>query len=80
MHPTCSDCGATAPETTTNYTLISSTFGWRLTREGTDRVARWRCPACWRAFKEQHSPRAPNAGTPKGAPGKDAKDAKKSGK
>src|SRR5258708_4333201 len=52
--PRCIDCGASAPETNTNYTLISSTFGWRLTRrlltDGT-RAVEWRCPACWRAHQ-----------------------------
>ena len=30
--PICVGCGATAPDTDTNHTLISATFGWRLTR------------------------------------------------
>jgi hypothetical protein len=51
---TCSDCGQRAPPTNTNYTLISTHFGWRLSRrdlpDGT-KVAEWRCPACWRKFK-----------------------------
>jgi hypothetical protein len=52
--PTCIDCGATAPDTDTNYTLISSSFGWRLTRRvGADgsRAAEWRCPNCWNKHK-----------------------------
>jgi hypothetical protein len=47
-------CGKSAPETETNYTLISAKFGWRLTRykrtDGT-LVLEWRCPNCWREFK-----------------------------
>ncbi len=51
---TCTDCGERAPETNTNYTLISTNFGWRLTRrtlpDGT-KIGEWRCPTCWRAHK-----------------------------
>jgi hypothetical protein len=47
-------CGKGAPETDTNYTLISAQFGWRLTRtkqkDGTVTLE-WRCPTCWRDFK-----------------------------
>jgi len=46
----CVDCGKFSPQTETNYTLISSQHGWRLTL-GTDaqakRVMQWRCPKCW---------------------------------
>jgi hypothetical protein len=45
----CLQCGARAPETNTNYTLISQT-GWRLTRgEGADGsiIMKWHCPECW---------------------------------
>jgi len=52
--PTCIGCGSNAPNTDTNYTLISATFGWRLTRrvlpDGT-RAVDWRCPSCWNAHK-----------------------------
>jgi hypothetical protein len=51
---TCVDCHELSPETETNYTLISSRFGWRLTQrkdaKGTVFVE-WRCPVCWRAYK-----------------------------
>jgi hypothetical protein len=50
----CVDCRKESPETETNYTLIGSRHGWRLTRRaGTDgeRVMEWRCPECWRAYK-----------------------------
>jgi hypothetical protein len=50
----CVECGTKSPETETNYTLISSRHGWRLTRsfdaEGR-RVMQWRCPNCWNNFK-----------------------------
>lgn len=51
--PRCKDCGALAPRTETNFTLISSQHGWRLTfeKENGRRKAEWRCPRCWRAFK-----------------------------
>jgi hypothetical protein len=52
--PTCIGCGTHAPNTDTNYTLISATFGWRLTRrvlpDGT-RAVEWRCPSCWNTHK-----------------------------
>ncbi len=50
------DCGKQSPETETNYTLISSQFGWRLTRRRLDNgefVIEWRCPDCWRAHKKK---------------------------
>ena len=51
---TCVDCHELSPETETNYTLIGSRFGWRLTRskaaDGTVLVE-WRCPSCWRIYK-----------------------------
>ncbi len=52
--PTCIDCGASAPNTDTTYTLISATFGWRLTRRvmpDGSRGVEWRCPACWSTHK-----------------------------
>ena len=52
----CQDCKARSPETDTNYTLISSRYGWRLSRrvegDGTF-VAEWRCPRCWEKHKRQ---------------------------
>jgi hypothetical protein len=51
---TCVDCHELSPETETNYTLIGSRFGWRLTRrKDTDgkMLVEWRCPACWRTHK-----------------------------
>jgi hypothetical protein len=53
---TCADCGKEAPQTETNYTLISAQFGWRLTRSKTpsgDLLVEWRCPSCWREYKRQ---------------------------
>ena len=53
--PNCVDCAAIAPETNTSHTLISASFGWRLTRkqlkDGSYR-AEWRCANCWRKHKE----------------------------
>ncbi|MGC4064543.1 MAG: hypothetical protein QM784_07850 [Polyangiaceae bacterium] len=52
----CVDCGKLSPSTETNYTLISSQHGWRLTlgkdAEGV-RVMQWRCPKCWAKHKTQ---------------------------
>jgi hypothetical protein len=55
--PTCVDCHATAPETNSDETLVSS-IGWRLERRKSPGGVRgmqflWRCPSCWRAFKEK---------------------------
>ena len=55
----CAACGKQAPETETNYTLISAQFGWRLSRYKKDDgsiVLEWRCPNCWREFKRAHAP------------------------
>jgi hypothetical protein len=55
-------CGKRAPETETNYTLISAQFGWRLTRfKGPDGsiVLEWRCPTCWREFKRMRTTAGP---------------------
>ncbi|HTB74657.1 MAG TPA: hypothetical protein VK762_15515 [Polyangiaceae bacterium] len=66
---TCVTCGKQAPETETNYTLISAQFGWRLTRykraDGS-LVLEWRCPNCWREFKRS---RTSATGSGSGAPG-----------
>ena len=55
-HPqTCFGCGKIAPQTETSYTLISSTHGWRVSREKDENgevVARWRCADCWKKFKD----------------------------
>ncbi|WP_437781040.1 hypothetical protein [Sorangium sp. So ce1097] len=48
------DCGASAPKTETNYTLISSRYGWRLTRTADAngrRVMEWRCPSCYTRYR-----------------------------
>lgn len=52
---TCIDCGANAPDTNTQHTLISKSFGWRLSRRagpGGRMLLEWRCPSCWREHKE----------------------------
>jgi hypothetical protein len=46
----CVDCNAKSPQTETNYTLISSRYGWRLSLQSNPdgrRVSVWRCPTCW---------------------------------
>lgn len=50
----CADCGAAAPATETNYTLISAQHGWRLSIDKLPDGRRepvWRCPDCWAAFR-----------------------------
>lgn len=53
--PTCVDCGAVAPATGTNYTLISPQHGWRLTRAVVHgrKVMEWRCPACFSRLRSK---------------------------
>ncbi len=51
---TCVDCGAKSPQTETNYTLISSRYGWRLSLENRPdgrRSSAWRCPLCWERYR-----------------------------
>ncbi len=52
--PRCVDCTMLAPQTTTAHTLISAQHSWRLIRREVSgkRVLEWRCPDCWRRFKE----------------------------
>lgn len=52
----CVDCKSAAPRTNTNFTLISSEHGWRLSfsRDADGRrVPEWRCPRCWNAHKRR---------------------------
>ena len=52
----CADCKTSSPITETNYTLISSRYGWRLERVQTeDGFFRtyWRCPTCWAKYKQR---------------------------
>lgn len=56
----CHDCGAEAPAADTNYTVVTSRYGWRLTRVTADAQAddgseptssvEWRCPSCWQRY------------------------------
>jgi hypothetical protein len=60
----CVGCLVWSPETDTNYTLISSRHGWRLTR-GINAAGRsvmeWRCPTCW-THRQRNSIPATSAG------------------
>jgi len=50
----CMGCGAKSPEVETEYTLISSRFGWRLARRTArdgSAILEWRCPTCWAKYK-----------------------------
>ncbi len=47
-----------APASDTNFTLISSQHGWRLSRafDATGaRVLEWRCPRCWTARRKKQA-------------------------
>ncbi len=53
---TCFDCNAKSPQTETNYTLISSRYGWRLSLHSNPdgrRVSVWRCPTCWDRYRRK---------------------------
>lgn len=67
---TCVGCNARAPQTETNYTLISSQHGWRLTRKrGPDGpIVEWRCPTCWAAYKQRGEAGARPSGRTPAAP------------
>jgi hypothetical protein len=50
----CVDCKKDAPETDSNYTLISQQYGWRLTRSKSStgrNIHVWRCPECYEKFR-----------------------------
>jgi hypothetical protein len=64
---TCADCHDLSPETETNYTLIGARFRWRLTRIKRDDgtlLVEWRCPACWRRYKESRGEAVPPSTRP----------------
>ena len=59
--PICVGCSTLAPETTSNHTLISARFGWRLTRSKLpdgEWKFEWRCAKCWREHKATMPPSA----------------------
>jgi hypothetical protein len=46
----CSDCASLSPPGVSEYTLISSRFGWRVTKATTSLgtpVLRWHCASCF---------------------------------
>jgi hypothetical protein len=50
----CIGCAKPLPESETSFSLISSKFGWRLTRRrdaNGSMGSEWRCPDCWQAYK-----------------------------
>jgi hypothetical protein len=50
----CADCRVWSPTTDTNYTLISTQWGWRLSRSfdaSGEVVCQWRCPDCWKKYR-----------------------------
>jgi len=50
----CVDCHCRSPMTETGYTLISSRYGWRLTKTvnaAGKRAMEWRCPKCWSNYR-----------------------------
>jgi hypothetical protein len=53
----CTDCSRLLPvEDGDTSTLVSAKYGWRLVREKAadgELVPRWRCPDCWREYKQR---------------------------
>lgn len=52
----CTDCHTKKPVADSSYTLISSRYGWRLSRSfdaAGRRVLEWRCPSCWARHRQQ---------------------------
>jgi hypothetical protein len=49
---TCFSCGAKAPTTETEYTLIGSKHAWRCKKSneggGLQAKLAWYCPSCWK--------------------------------
>ena len=46
----CTECGTRSPKSATDYTLISSRYGWRLARQRNadgNIFVEWFCPSCW---------------------------------
>jgi ribosomal protein L40E len=55
----CVDCGTLSPPTAESFTMISSRFGWRLTRTSNasgDAIIEWRCPSCYARLKGRADP------------------------
>jgi hypothetical protein len=51
----CTDCGASVPAQDDDSTLVSIKYGWRLVRHADDSgtmVSEWRCPTCWKRYRE----------------------------
>jgi hypothetical protein len=52
----CTDCGSDSPDDATSNTL--SRMGWRLHRYVNSSgalVFEWRCPSCWKSFKQKRT-------------------------
>lgn len=52
----CVDCKTPAPKREVDTPLLSTRFGWRLTRLKTASGLtwiEWRCPVCWHAYKSR---------------------------
>lgn len=66
----CDKCGMRSPKTQTDYTLITTKSGWRMTRkkkEDNTYEVIWYCPECWlhvkpaSAAEKDNVPHARNA-------------------
>lgn len=63
----CLGCGARSPDVETEYTLISSRFGWRLSRRMArdgSAILEWRCPSCWAKYKAERAALPPDSSEP----------------
>jgi hypothetical protein len=64
----CHDCGIDSPATNTEYTLISSRYGWRVVQARDAKgeiVMEWRCPTCWKEFKLRPPSPDPSTASPR---------------
>lgn len=51
----CNECSAVRPALSESDTLISTRYGWRLTRATLDGhvLMQWWCPSCWATRRAQ---------------------------
>jgi hypothetical protein len=58
---TCVACGAQAPTTETEYTLIGAKHAWRCKKAMADdgsSTLEWYCPSCWKKTQKSLNPQA----------------------
>ncbi len=61
----CVGCAKLSPEVESEFTLVGPQVGWRISRTQSDDglyVIEWRCPDCWKRFREQKASPSKGAG------------------